>query len=95
MLDNALVYFMFSSRDQTIARLSYTPRSGNLGDLLLAWGTPTGINRLSWSTEVHWGNRVVYVANNPLAPESRILYIAHNLAPERSQPWRGFTSNNN
>jgi hypothetical protein len=95
MLDDTLVYFMFSSMQGTIERLSYSPRAGVLGDLILAWGTPSGMNRLTWAVEVHWGNRVVYVSDKPFGPESRIHYVAYNLMPDHAQPWRGFVNNEN
>lgn len=92
MLDDTLVYLMFTSKQRTIERLSFSPRGGTLGDLILVWGTPTGMNRLAWSVEVHWGNRIVYVTDKPFGPESRIHYVAYNLTAEQAQPWRGFVN---
>jgi hypothetical protein len=84
---------VFATYDVTrrmITRVSYSGNGETIGELIMAWGTPTGMKRLPWAMEVHWKNRVVYASLQPFNPKSRAVLIAYTLDNEAVPAWRGF-----
>lgn len=81
---NAITYrilYTFTSRpDQT------------LGDLMLAWGTPSGFARSGDATLVFWNTRAAYLTPRSFRPESLVKYVRYGDAEVPPLPWRGFVS---
>ena len=74
-----------------------TVDSGNdyrLGDLILAWGTPTGISPHAYgcSIVVFWGRRAAQLYTCALEAGSSVAYLAYVLDPHPMSSWRGFTT---
>jgi hypothetical protein len=84
------VFATYDVKRKMITRVSYSGQGETIGDLIMAWGTPTGMKRLPWAMEVHWKDRVVYASIQPFSPKSRAILIAYTLDYEAAPAWRGF-----
>jgi hypothetical protein len=89
------IYLGYETDRRRIVNVSYAGQGKPVGDLLLAWGMPTGIRRYSWSVEVYWGNRSAYVSNKPFGPKSKTLFIMYTSDRPKTEPWHGFTGGQN
>lgn len=76
-----------------ITRIIASGGQYKLGDLMLAWGTPTGITRYGYGCNivVFWGTRAAQVYTCALDPRSPVAYITYALSEQPLSPWRGFT----
>lgn len=87
------VYFItYHLKRRIITRTSIAIDGETIGQLILAWGLPTGIRRAGWMSEVHWGDRSVYVGARTFSPTSRTAFISFDLEPGQTAPWTGFTN---
>jgi hypothetical protein len=71
--------------------------SGNqyrLGDLILAWDTPTGITYYHYGCriDVFWDTRAAVLYTCALEAGSRVAYIVYAPDPHPLSAWRGFTT---
>ncbi len=94
--DGEIIYFTTDSSSHLIVYTSISARNQTLGNMIAAWGAPTGFARFGYALFVYWNMRWVYVSSCKLEPASPIEYIGYGLAgsiaAEREQlPWRGFT----
>jgi hypothetical protein len=63
------------------------------GDLVAAWGAPTGITWDETNIYLYWETRSALLDTGSLQPDSRVDYILYELAaPLPAAPWPGFTS---
>ncbi len=77
--------------DGSIASVALSPPDVRLGDLIVAWGTPTGYKHANALQNIYWPGRFVYVADAPLSPQSPVrLVVWTDTVP--IGPWRGFSS---
>jgi hypothetical protein len=64
-----------------------------IGDLILAWGEPTGQTRYGYSADVYWGTRSAFVSSTPgFSPFSTVYFVTYRAELEQAGPWRGFVS---
>src|SRR5689334_15105711 len=54
-LDHDIYVVYDTSRDVITSTSVSVDEQASIGALILAWGTPTGQRRYTWSTEVQWG----------------------------------------
>jgi hypothetical protein len=90
ILDENRVYLTYDPRREMIIRSSVEIDRQTVGDLLLAWGTPTGLKRSPWSAQIQWGGRYVYAYAHPFKPSNPIFFVFYTLEPESNPPWSGF-----
>jgi hypothetical protein len=91
-LNGRKVYLGYEADRSIIARVSHSADNAPVGELVLAWGMPTGIKRTSSAIEVYWGKRSAYVTGGPFSPQSEVLFINYSLKDKVVPPWHGFTS---
>jgi hypothetical protein len=89
---NVLVHFSYDIERQVILSSSMLANGKTVGDLLLAWGEPSGYTRSEMAVQVFWGARSVYLSSTPFKPGTRAGYITYTLEPDSARPWHGFTS---
>lgn len=86
-----LIFVTFDSKHRVIKRASMMIDRQTIGDLIRAWGPPTGIKKMRWAMEVQWGTRYVYVSSQPFTPENTVGFISYALDQDEAQSWKGFT----
>lgn len=87
------IYFSYDLKEQVIDHTSVSlPGDGiAVGDLVLAWGDPTGMRQYSSDRQVFWGRRSVYLGGPIYSPFSPVTFVSYDLRePEDVQPWKGF-----
>ena len=62
----------------------------SMGDLILAWGTPTGYSQIGRDINVIWGTRHAHLATCSFRPESYVEILTDYPDPVTASPWRGF-----
>jgi len=91
-VEGAVMYAEYSNKRNIITWVSYSVDDETVGDLVLTWGTPTGIRRYNWGVEVYWGQRSVWVSSEPFSPSSKVFLIAYTLKTPDVYAWHGFTN---
>jgi hypothetical protein len=92
-LQNKTLYFSYDLRRKVIVHTSMPVDKQTVGNLIVVWGDPTGIEHYTWSAEVQWGNRSIFVSTHPFNPTSEIYFVSYNLDLTPASPWHGFTEN--
>ncbi|MHB8626708.1 MAG: hypothetical protein ACYDBJ_08270 [Aggregatilineales bacterium] len=75
---------------RTIALTSISAPGYTMGDLILAWGTPTEFNQSGRAIDVYWGARSASLTTCSFRPESRVDIITYYRSPAFAAPWHGF-----
>ena len=75
---------------RTIALTSISAPGYSMGDLILAWGTPTGFSQFDRDIDVYWGARSTHLVTCLFRPESRVDVITFYRNPAFATPWHGF-----
>jgi hypothetical protein len=85
-------YFTYDARQGTIVHVStwLYERGLTAGDLILAWGQPTGYQAGPLPV-LFWSGRYVYLIGRTFAPDNRVGALVWDTEP-RGEPWRGFRS---
>jgi hypothetical protein len=91
-LDHDIYIVYDSSRGVIISTSVSLDDQASVGELIVAWGTPTGQRRYSWSTQVQWGSRYVYVSSRPFSPSNMPYFIHYTLEPDSVRAWNGFAN---
>jgi hypothetical protein len=73
----------------TIVRTSLSGRRLTVGELMLAWGQPSGYLKRGISFQVFWQDRSAYLVTSSLSPHSRVLFLSYDLQRGSQFPWRG------
>lgn len=63
-----------------------------IGDLIAAWGSPTGIIQRGRSTYLYWGTREALIYTDFLRPDSPVDTIGAYLDPPKVPAWKGFVT---
>jgi hypothetical protein len=84
------VYFTFDADTRIINRTIIPAPTYNVGMLIAAWGTPTGITQAEHTISIRWGTRSALLYTRSPQPDSRIEFILYDLAQQQSSTWRGF-----
>jgi hypothetical protein len=84
------IYFNFGSDNRTITRTLIPARAYMLGQLILAWGAPSGITWNDYTIYLYWGKRSALVYARSLQPDSPVEFILYDLVQQPASPWRGF-----
>ena len=83
------IYWAYDPRTYKIVRTTITA-DNRIGNLILAWGTPTGFDQYGTSIVVSWGTRSALLVTNSFQPYSRVRFIEYATEPLKRSPWRGF-----
>jgi len=84
------VYFDFDSQTRIITRTVIPATEYTVGQVLTAWGTPSGMIQRQTMTYLFWDTRAVLVYSSSVQPDSRVEYILYEPEPAQMLPWRGF-----
>lgn len=84
------IALMIDVASRTIALTSISAPGYTMGDLMLAWGTPTGFNQSDRAIDVYWGARSTSLTTCSFRPESKVDVITFYRSPAFAAPWHGF-----
>ena len=84
------VYFEFDRDHRRIVSAIIPAQDYNLGQLLVSWGTPAGVNWNHYTVYVYWPTRWVILSNKTFRPTSPVKSILYTPEQPPSSPWRGF-----
>ena len=85
-----VVFLDFDYDERTIIRSMIPARHYSLGQLIVSWGTPIGINWNRYTIYVYWQTRWVIMDNESFRPHSHIQSILYTPFQPPYSPWRGF-----
>jgi hypothetical protein len=88
------IHFTLYSELHVIATTLVPAQSFTLGQLIVAWGTPSGIRQTSHTTYIYWGTRTAHVYAGSYQPQSQVLFVTYAAEPKSASPWRGFRRRN-
>ncbi len=81
--------------DGIVHQIIYTAVSTpdqKLGDLIVAWGEPTGFTRSGQTLAVSWSTRTAYLAPHSFQPDTQVMRVTYDDKPKQTSPWHGFVS---
>lgn len=84
------VYLQPLTKTRTLTRTSDPSQFFTVGQLVAAWGTPTGVLLHARTMRVYWKTRSAMVHTHLLRPDSRVVFILYELDQPDISPWRGF-----
>ncbi len=85
------VELTYDARLRQIVRTDSQFSEQTLGQLILAWGPPTGISRrYRWPIRIQWGSRYVYVYTDQFGPRNSAYAVHYTMEPRAAFPWTGF-----
>jgi hypothetical protein len=90
--DGQSFYFTYSAQQGIIIRTAMAVEDQTIGELITAWGPPSGVQIYPWTVLVSWDSRSVFVASRPFSPGNRVSFVRYTLEPESTGPWQGFVS---
>lgn len=85
------IYFYYEAQSEGIIRTIIKANEYTIGELILAWGTPTGFDRYGTATVVSWGTRSANLDAESFQPTNPITFITYDLKPLKRSLWRGFS----
>jgi hypothetical protein len=88
---NKKITLAYDVSTDRITATSISTHEYTIGDLITAWGTPTGITQNGDYTWVYWGTCSAFLLPSSFQPTSRVAVIMYTLEQYQSSPWRGFT----
>src|SRR5258707_9520621 len=95
-LEGKEVDLTFDTETGRTQRIGISGQDHLLGDLIRAWGTPTGLTRYGYgcSLIVFWGTSAAQVYTCVLHPNSPIAYIEYTVGQQPQSAWQGFSTHN-
>lgn len=88
--NDKVISFTINIASRTITLTSIPAREYTMGDLILAWGTPTGFSQYRQAIDVYWGARSASLTTCSFRPESHVELITYYAKPAFTSAWRGF-----
>ena len=85
-------YLTFDPKTKMIVQIAIQVREYKIGNLITAWGNPTGIKRYFNRVQVSWGRRSAVLYTYSFRPESLIEFIQYDLEEHQAPPWQGFVN---
>ena len=86
------VHFIPDPEFRTIAYVLVEANEYTMGDLLAAWGTPTGFTQCVGEVTVFWGTHKAFFFTQSFQPDSHVELIVYALEPYQAPRWHGFIS---
>ena len=84
------LYITFDVREKIIVRTTLLDPNKTIGELILAWGVPTGVSNLVLGKYVYWPGRYVFVASKVFSPGSPTGFLVYDNRANIEQLWTGF-----
>ena len=84
------VFFEFDRPAQRIRHAIIPIEGYELGQFIVSWGKPRGVQRNPFTVYVYWPTRWVIINGQQLSPYSRVRTVMYTLDQPPSSPWRGF-----
>ena len=84
------IYVNYDTDTELITRTIIMAQTYSIGQLVVAWGTPTGMVWKYDRVRVYWGIRSALVPSRSFKPESPVEYILYDLSEPEIASWRGF-----
>jgi hypothetical protein len=89
---NKPIILKFHTDNRQIIQTTLWNYEYRVGDMIAAWGTPTGIARYGKLTYLYWRTRAVFVHGKTLRPTSFVESIEYFMEQQQGKRWRGFTN---
>ena len=89
-LSSHTIYLSFEPNSRQIIHAVMPARNYKIGELVIAWGDPTGITQYSGSVFVYWGTRSAVLYTHSFRPENRVEFIRYDFQEQQASTWRGF-----
>src|SRR5262249_20378203 len=86
------VYFVYSTVRHMIVDIAASGHDKTIGELIVAWGMPTGAKYSELGAQVYWGTRSVYLVTTDFNPGTPVNYVSYSLEPHAVPAWMGFIS---
>jgi hypothetical protein len=92
--DGKVIAITYDNKTRQIFRILVPGHDYRIGDLILTWGTPTGLAHSSYGCNIvmFWGQRAVHLHTCALQMASHVDAIEYTLVQQPHAPWRGLTS---
>jgi len=87
------LYVTYDDIRQKIVQTAISAQDYTIGELISAWGTPTGIAQYGRAIDVYWGTRYAALFTCSFEPNSPVKFIIYDLEQHWATVWRGFASN--
>jgi hypothetical protein len=89
-----VIWLAYDGASQAITATAFSVFEETLGELLAAWGTPTGVAEQGDWIAVYWGTRSAHLPECRVQPGSPVGYIEYGQKSKsaRMSAWRGFTT---
>ena len=84
------IYLAIDQSGQKIADTVYSAHEYTIGELILAWGLPSGFTQYGSAVQVYWDRRFAYLITCSFQPDSHVELISYSLTSSQAPPWRGF-----
>jgi hypothetical protein len=84
------IYFSFDTDTHVIVKAAIPAQAYTVGQLILAWGRPSGSMGSKYIISVNWGTRSAILYTSSLRPDSQLEFIVYDAKPQPSRPWHGF-----
>ncbi len=89
--DGGDIYFYPDKKSNKVAGASYLISGHiNVGQLLNAWGEPSGERRSEYASEISWPGKYAYVIDRFISPNSPVGYIFFGDSQAEDHKWTGF-----
>ena len=86
------VYVSYEKNSRMIVHTGLKAIESKIGELIVAWGLPSGINQYDDTIVIYWGTRSAVLYTNSFRPESTVKFIQYDFAEQQASPWQGFTN---
>ena len=84
------IYLNYEPSSRMMVHTGYRTKEYSIGELIVAWGFPTGIAQHDTFTFVNWERRSAIIYSKSFEPESRVAFIQYDLEEQPSSVWEGF-----
>jgi hypothetical protein len=84
------VFFLLDFDERKIVAAVVPVPDYVLGQLIVSWGTPTGIQWNQHTVYVNWSTHWAIIDSASLRPDSRVHLVQYAPKQPAASPWRGF-----
>jgi hypothetical protein len=88
------VYLTYGASSRMIVHTGLKTNESKIGELIIAWGIPSGFNQYDTSIFVYWGKCSAVLYTDSFRPESPVKFIQYDLEEQQASAWRGFINVN-
>lgn len=85
-------YVLYDPSTRMIIHTAIEGGEHKIGDLVAAWGFPTGFDQQGGSIFIYWGTRTAILYTTSFKPDTRLTFIEYDFEQQHASPWHGFVS---